>query len=23
YEKNPEIKPKGLKQNIWNRMNNV
>ncbi|HFG7615776.1 TPA: hypothetical protein ACITZ0_004432, partial [Salmonella enterica subsp. enterica serovar Saintpaul] len=19
----PEIKPKGLKQNIWNRMNNV
>ncbi|HGA6948251.1 TPA: hypothetical protein ACIS9P_002967, partial [Salmonella enterica subsp. enterica serovar Saintpaul] len=23
YEKHPEIKPKGLKQNIWNRMNNV
>ncbi|HGA9964630.1 TPA: hypothetical protein ACIVDC_003310, partial [Salmonella enterica subsp. enterica serovar Saintpaul] len=22
-EKHPEIKPKGLKQNIWNRMNNV
>ncbi|HFW0162312.1 TPA: hypothetical protein ACIO8N_002370, partial [Salmonella enterica subsp. enterica serovar Typhimurium] len=21
--KHPEIKPKGLKQNIWNRMNNV